>query len=447
MTAQQWRLEVQKQGSTAVLRTFEGTAAKDGAHRPELGPDGLGGQDGRCRGLHAHAAVVERHHGRGAVRRQRRLVQRPERARATCRRHLPPRGPWLRPRSRDVAVRRRRGAARQGLTAAQILAFYYPGTTIATASPTTTMRVSLSAGVRTTTGGQDIRLRPATGLQVSEGSTDRDSSHRRSAGRPSRSGALLAHGGTLGLYGWTGSTYVALPGWTGRPGPFRFTTAPTASDHLTGHPRQRHGTRRRLPRRASRPGATAASGKPDRRVRGPRRRLREVGRVGRDARRLDRRRPTSRRLSRPAATASSSATPPGPRAASCDICDTTSCQVYNGYSGETSAEAKAATATAGQYLQYGGQPIFAEFGSASGGFTSDGGKPYLIAKADPYDGVVTGTANWGHAWTADVTATAVQSAYPSHRHRRADRGRRPCRPGRVGRSGRRPCVSRAPRPT
>ena len=36
------------------------------------------------------------------------------------------------------------------------------------------------------------------------------------------------------------------------------------------------------------------------------------------------------------------------------ICDTTSCQVYNGYSGETSAEAKAATATARQYLTYGG---------------------------------------------------------------------------------------------
>ena len=62
------------------------------------------------------------------------------------------------------------GAARQGQTRAQILAFYYPGTTVSTASATAKMRVSLAAGVRDTAAGQDVRFRPAPGLQVSEGS-------------------------------------------------------------------------------------------------------------------------------------------------------------------------------------------------------------------------------------------------------------------------------------
>ena len=82
-----------------------------------------------------------------------------------------------------------------------------------------------------------------------------------------------------------------------------------------------------------------------------------------------------------------------------DVVDSTADQVYGGYSGETSPESAAALATAGQYISYGGRAAFTQYGSANGGWTSAGSQPYLPAKPDPYDGVLKGTSNWGHAWS------------------------------------------------
>ena len=150
---------------------------------------------------------------------------------------------------------------------------------------------------------------------------------------------------------------------------------------------------------------------------------------------MDRSRRTRRRPWRPARTGLFKRAAAKAAGNAWHICDTTSCQVYNGYTGETSPEAKAATATAGQYLTYGGDPIFAEFSSANGGWSSDGGKPYLVAKADPYDGVVTGTANWGHAWTKDVVRRDDPGGVPDAGDPAAHRRDRPRGPRRVGRSG------------
>lgn len=95
-----------------------------------------------------------------------------------------------------------------------------------------------------------------------------------------------------------------------------------------------------------------------------------------------------------------------------DICDTTYCQVYSPISAESAPEVKAVQSTAGEYLRDGGQPVLAMFSSANGGYSVSGGRPYLAAKPDPYDGVVTGASNWGHQWSASVRAAKLQSAWP-----------------------------------
>jgi SpoIID/LytB domain protein len=93
-----------------------------------------------------------------------------------------------------------------------------------------------------------------------------------------------------------------------------------------------------------------------------------------------------------------------------DTCDTTSCQVYGGIGDEDSRGNAAAVATAGKILRYSGQPAFAQFASSNGGWMSSGGQPYLVAKADPYDGF---SGNPMHTWTTSLTKAAIQKAYPS----------------------------------
>ena len=80
-----------------------------------------------------------------------------------------------------------------------------------------------------------------------------------------------------------------------------------------------------------------------------------------------------------------------------DICDTSWCQVYGGHAHYDSAGRliwsdypRAATATARQVLEYRGATIFAQFGASNGGWMVDGGQPYLVSKADPYDNAASG---------------------------------------------------------
>ncbi|MCU1591552.1 MAG: hypothetical protein JWP11_2808 [Frankiales bacterium] len=103
-----------------------------------------------------------------------------------------------------------------------------------------------------------------------------------------------------------------------------------------------------------------------------------------------------------------------------DICDTTQCQVFGGtrvYAGDGSSIAlepasttDAVHATAGVVRTYNGGPIFAEFSSSNGGWSTDGGTPYLIPQRDDWDGAV---ANPVHSWTASLKATDVERRYPS----------------------------------
>lgn len=91
------------------------------------------------------------------------------------------------------------------------------------------------------------------------------------------------------------------------------------------------------------------------------------------------------------------------------ICDTPYCQVYNGVAAETSSTDRAVRKTSGQIRTYRGRPAFTQFSASSGGWTVDGGRPYLPAKRDPYD---DWSGNSVHNWSTRISAASIESAYP-----------------------------------
>jgi len=105
-----------------------------------------------------------------------------------------------------------------------------------------------------------------------------------------------------------------------------------------------------------------------------------------------------------------------------DICDSVQCQVYGGVAkydadgvladdfeaGSTSA---AVAATAGQILlDDAGQVVFAQFSSSNGGWTTVGknGEPYLVARPDTWDCV----DNYAYPWTATVSSAQLAEQWP-----------------------------------
>jgi SpoIID/LytB domain protein len=93
------------------------------------------------------------------------------------------------------------------------------------------------------------------------------------------------------------------------------------------------------------------------------------------------------------------------------ICDTTSCQVYGGFSAEHPSTNAAVDATAGQVrLDTTGMPAFTQFSSSNGGWSAAGTVPYLVAQQDPYDGW---SGNPHTTWTLPLTAGNVEKNYPA----------------------------------
>ncbi|MHB8273863.1 MAG: SpoIID/LytB domain-containing protein [Dermatophilaceae bacterium] len=93
-----------------------------------------------------------------------------------------------------------------------------------------------------------------------------------------------------------------------------------------------------------------------------------------------------------------------------DTCDTTWCQMYSGVPAEKGSSDEAIAATAGQMLTYQGQPAFTQFGAANCGWSAAGTKPYLVATADPYDGVIPNSAN---TWTNTISVASIEAKWPS----------------------------------
>ncbi|CAN5357957.1 hypothetical protein BH09ACT12_BH09ACT12_24670 [soil metagenome] len=94
-----------------------------------------------------------------------------------------------------------------------------------------------------------------------------------------------------------------------------------------------------------------------------------------------------------------------PLASHYEICDTSLCQVYGGYTDEHPASDQAIKATRKQILTTKGEPAFTQFSASNGGYTAAGAVDYLPAKKDPYDKAYRG-------WTASITDDAVHTALP-----------------------------------
>lgn len=106
-------------------------------------------------------------------------------------------------------------------------------------------------------------------------------------------------------------------------------------------------------------------------------------------------------------------------AAEWDTCDSTSCQVFGGtYEQvpgrpekllEDPATNAAVDATSGTEVFSSGAPAFTQFSAANGGWSTAGSRPYLVARADPWDGL-TGSAS--HRWDGVLPVTALEQAWP-----------------------------------
>lgn len=97
-----------------------------------------------------------------------------------------------------------------------------------------------------------------------------------------------------------------------------------------------------------------------------------------------------------------------PRSSLYDICDTTSCQVYQARGFYASTDA-AISASSGVAMRYQGQPAFTEFSASTGGWNSQGSQPYLLAQADPWDDT---SANPYRSWTVTIPVSSMESNWP-----------------------------------
>lgn len=93
-----------------------------------------------------------------------------------------------------------------------------------------------------------------------------------------------------------------------------------------------------------------------------------------------------------------------------DLCDTGLCQVYGGVGAEQPGGDDAVAATARTVLLSDGEPAFTQFGSSNGGWSAAGSAPYLVAEEDPYDGW---DGNPVHTWRVSLTAATIQRAFPA----------------------------------
>jgi SpoIID/LytB domain protein len=91
-----------------------------------------------------------------------------------------------------------------------------------------------------------------------------------------------------------------------------------------------------------------------------------------------------------------------------DLCDTVACQVYGGYAAEVASTNSAVVATSNQIRTYAGTPILAQFSSSNGGYSTPGDQPYLVAKEDPYDGY-PGNGNPNSNWTVSLDRAATEA--------------------------------------
>jgi stage II sporulation protein D len=291
------------------------------------------------------------------------------------------------------------GAAKKGLSWKEILAFYYPGTTLETLSSSTTIKVWITADT-----DNNLRVMPAAGLKVydsNDHSLTLPTGDRYRSWRIKRSGSgyQLAWKNAAGAY-TTLATKLDTSTW------MFSTKAKVVKVRLpNGATREYRGTLRLIKR--------GSGGRTVNKVK-----LEDYVKSVVPSEMPTSWAPDAVRAQAVAARSYAIRIRDFTSYSGYDICDTTACQVYGGKatttSGgtrivrETAAGTAAAKATAGTIVTYGGQVALTQFASSNGGAMSSGGYPYLREKDDPYDGVVK-----SQAWSKTVTAKAVAKAYPS----------------------------------
>ena len=283
------------------------------------------------------------------------------------------------------------GAARQGKSWPQILAFYYPGTRLGSLPTGTAIRVWISAD----TDG-DLRVQPSPGLRLTSAGSSfalpTGSKYRTWRVTRSGTGYRLSYRGTAG-------------GWTTQRTPLGSSTWSFASSAKLvkvvlpgGAVREYRGTVA-LAKRGS-------SG-------------RTVNRLAMEAYLrsvVPAEMPTSWsahavRAQAVAARSYAAWLKAAGYGRGYDTCDTVNCQVYAGYAATTGGRRHvyetrngnaAVQATANRVLTYRGRVAFTQFSSSNGGHSATGSQPYLRARRDPYDGVVR-----SQAWTRTIATASI----------------------------------------
>jgi peptidoglycan hydrolase-like amidase len=99
-----------------------------------------------------------------------------------------------------------------------------------------------------------------------------------------------------------------------------------------------------------------------------------------------------------------------------DICDTTACQAYGGMAGydrsgnlQWTDDPDALVGNRNTVLRYRGARVFAQYSASNGGATADGGQPYLVGKDDPYDSAASGDPYLDQ--TTTVTAKSLAQSF------------------------------------
>jgi SpoIID/LytB domain protein len=277
------------------------------------------------------------------------------------------------------------GAAQQGLTWQQIVEFYYPGTTW---GPVTgKIRVLITADT-----GRDVQVAAEPGLQVRSLAGRRTWRVPRTAARKWR---LTAKGADTLVQSTRGGGWRT---WKKVPGEAEFSAADgRLTLVLPGGRRDYRGALQSV---------------------GPRQGRRQtVNRLSMEAYLRGVVPQEVPALWAPAAVSAQSVAArtyaaferSHPSAAHYDLCDTSECQVYGGADVEHPSATAAIQATAKRGLSYEGRPAFTQFSASNGGFSSAGSMPYLVAQADPYDGVANPQYS---TWTTTIDDTQVEKHWP-----------------------------------
>ncbi|WP_210650389.1 SpoIID/LytB domain-containing protein [Nocardioides sp. SYSU D00065] len=278
------------------------------------------------------------------------------------------------------------GAAEQGLSWRQIVDFYYPGTTWGRIGGK--VRVLITADT-----GRDVQVVAQRGIKV--GSVARKRTWRLPA-VPAKKWRLIARGDDTLVQHTRGGAWRT---WKKVPGEAEFSsTTGRLTLVLPGERREYRGTLQSVAPRQ-----------------GKRQTVNEVGMEAYLRGVVPQEVPalwTQAAVSAQSVAARTYAAfeRSHPSAAHYDLCDTTQCQVYGGVDAEHPAATAAIKATAGQGLMYDGRPAFTQFSASNGGWSSAGSMPYLVAQADPYDGV---TGHQYSTWTETIDDVQVERHWPA----------------------------------